>query len=237
MEIRTTVDATEAVAGLHELQRKSLPFAMAKTLTGSAKAGQRRVQESLAGKFTLRNTFTRSGIRYKPAEKNSTIMEADVHTDTANRSTGAPDYLGLQESGGEKTPYGGREYIAVPTRYLRQMCPGIIPQEMRPRNLLGAVGGRYSHVKRGSGQIALRNQKLVRGFEFFMQRLHDGHQAIMGRYFTDRDAYPFYLLISEANIKPRLSMQADVDIAVQTAFPELWEENWRHIMARGLHIS
>jgi hypothetical protein len=237
MQLNVKVDVSEAVAGLDELQHKSLPFALAKTLTGCAKAAQVRVQESLGGKFTLRNNFTSQGIRIKPAEKNGAVIEADVHTDTANRATGAPDYLLAQEEGGEKVPHGGHEYLAVPTRYLRQMAPGVIPAELRPRNLLGAVGGRYTAVTRKKGQIALRNQRIVRGFVFFLQDISDGHKAIMGRYFTDRQAYPFYLLIPEAHIKPRLEMQRDVERAAQAAFPELWTETWRSIMARGLRIT
>lgn len=239
MELKVKVDATAAVAGLNELQHKSLPFAMAKTLTGCVKVAQGKVQEGLGGKFTLRNDFTRAGIRIKPAEKNGVNgnIQADVHTDTANRSTGAPDYLLPQEDGGEKVPHGGREYLAVPTRYLRQMAPGAIPAELRPRNLLGAVGGRYTAITRKKGQIALRNQKQVRGFVFFLQDIADGHKAIMGRYWTEREAYPFYLLIPDAHIKPRLEMQQDVERAAQAAFPELWAAAWREIMARGLRIT
>lgn len=237
MEIRTTVDVSEAVAGLSDLQKRQIPFALAKSLTGCAKVAQAAVQESLGQKFTLRNNFTRQGIRVKPAEKRAERIEADVHTDTANRSTGAPDYLAPQETGGEKVPHGGREYLAVPTKYLRQMAPGVIPQELRPRNLLGAVGGRFTAITRRTKQIALRNQRVVAGFVFFVQELQEGHKAIMGRYFTDRDAYPFYLLIPSANIKPRLEMEKTVELAVQRAFPEQWQETWRQIMARGLRIK
>jgi hypothetical protein len=195
------------------------------------------VQATLGLKFQLRNTFTKQGIRIKPAEKNGAVIEADVHTDTANRATGAPDYLLPQEDGGEKVPHGGRSYLAIPTRYLRQMASGAIPQELRPRNLLGAVGGRYTAITRKKGQIALRNQKQVRGFVFFLQEISDGHKAIMGRYFTDHEAYPFYLLIPEAQIKPRLDMQRTVETVARAAFPELWAETWRTIMARGLIIK
>jgi hypothetical protein len=237
MDIKVSVDVSEAMAGLADLQKRQIPFAMAKTLTGCAKAGQAKVQENLGGKFTLRNNFTRQGIRIKPAEKDSDHIEADVHTDTANRSTGAPDYLIAQEEGGEKVPHAGRQYLAIPTKYLRQLAPGIIPAELRPRNLLGAVGGRFTDIKRKTGQIALRNQKVVQGFVFFLQEMPDGRKAIMGRYWTDRDAYPFYLLVPEGHIKPRLDMQKDVEEAVRAAFPELWDETWKQIMLRGLKIK
>ena len=237
MAIRVGVDVSAAVSGLNELQKRQIPFALAKTLTACAKIGQATEQASLSGKFHLRNNFTRQGIRIKPASKNGALIVADVHTDTVNRRTGAPDYLVAQQEGGEKVPHGGAQYIAVPTRYLRMLAPGVIPQELRPRNLLGAVGGRYTAITRRTKQIALRNQRIVQGFEFFVQNLQDGHKAIMGRYWTDHEAYPFYLLISEAHIKPRLEMDKIVREAVLTAFPEQWQETWRGIMARGLIVK
>ena len=237
MAIRVGVDVSEAVSGLNDLQKRQIPFALAKTLTACAKVGQATEQASLSGKFHLRNNFTRQGIRIKPASKKGALIEADVHTDTANRRTGAPDYLVAQQEGGEKVPHGGRNYLAVPTKYLRQMAPGAIPEELRPRNLLGAVGGRYTAINRRTKGIALRNQRIVQGFVFFVQNIQDGHKAIMGRYWTDRDAYPFYLLIPEANIKPRLEMDKIVRDAVVAAFPEQWQETWRGIMARGLIIK
>jgi hypothetical protein len=235
MKLRTSVDVSEAVRGLDDLQKKQLPFALAATLTGCAKAGQAAVQESLSGKFKLRNDFTRRGIRIKPASKRSERIEADVHTDTANRSTGAPDYLVAQQEGAEKVPHGGRKFLAVPTKYLRMLAPNVIPAELRPRNLLGAVGGRYLANRRGKAG-ALRNQRIVQGFVFFVQDMKDGHKAIMGRYWTDREAYPYYLLIPEARVNPRLEMEKNVRRAVERAFPELWQETWRRIMVKGLRV-
>lgn len=238
MELKVTVDVSEALAGLDELQKRQIPFALAKTLTGCAKRSQAGVQESLGGKFTLRNKFTLQGIRIKPAEKNGAVIEADVHTDTANRSSGAPDYLLAQDEGAEKTPYGGHAFIAVPTRYFRQKFGnGAIRAELRPKNLLGAVGGRFTTITRRKHQIALKNQRIVAGYVFFIQDLKDGHKAIMGRDADGHDPEPFYFLISEAKIKPILEMEKTVDAAVQKAFPELWKENWREIMARGLRIQ
>ncbi len=235
---KVNVDISAHVAAVRDLQSKQLPFITAKTLTNCAQDGQAEVRRNEDRAFKLRNNWTQQGVRIKPANKNgnSGRIEADVHTDTANRATGAPDYLGRQEDGGEKVPFGGRHYIAVPTKYLRQMCPGVIPQELRPKNLLGATGGRYTARTR-KGQIALRNQVRARGFEFFLQDLKDGHKAILGRYFTDRDAYPFYLLITEAHIKrSQLEMEATVASVVNARFERHWDENWRQAFASGLKL-
>jgi hypothetical protein len=232
------VDATKYVEGVRDLEKRQLPFIMAKTLTDTVKDGQAEVKRNVRGAFKLRNTWTEQGIRITPADKrgNNGRIEADVHTDTANRATGAPDYLGLQETGGEKVPHGGRHYLAIPTRYLRQMAPGVIPAELRPRNLLGAVGGRFA-VRSRKGQIAMRNQTRVRDFVFFLQKLKHGEMAILGRYITDRDAYPFYILIPEARVKKSgLDMQKTVERVANERFGRHWEANWRQIYSSGLKI-
>jgi len=231
------VDASQLVSEVHDIQKKQLPFALASALTATTKDAQKGVQRGLNAKFTLRNRFTEQGIRIKPADKNKTPIAADVHTDTANRKTGAPDYLVDQEDGGEKIPYGGRHHIAVPTKYLRQMCPGVIPAELRPKNLLAAskIGGRFTTRNR-KGQIAIKDQKIVRGFVFFIQTLKDGNPAIMGRYMTEQNAFPFYLLISEAHIKPRLKMEDTVTRIAQERFPRQWDVAWQRILSQGIKV-
>lgn len=235
MPLHVKIDATELVSELHEIQKESLPFALASALTGTVQDAQKEVQRSLGSKFTLRNRFTEQGIRFKPADKNKFPIEADVHTDTANRKTGAPDYLGMQEDGGEKIPFGGHRHIAIPTKYLRRMCPGVIPAELRPKALLTAVNGRYATRTR-KGQIALRDQKQVNGFVFFLQTLTSGEPAIMGRYWTEREAFPFYILVPEVHIKPRLQMERDVDRTIQERFERQWDIVWDRIMQQGLKL-
>ncbi len=211
---------------------------VAKTLTDTARDAQADVKRNVSRAFKLRNTWTTQGIRIKPASKNGKDgrIEADVHTDTANRKTGAPDYLGRQEDGGTKVPYGNHEYLAVPTKYLRQMAPGIIPAELRPRALLGAVGGRFSATNR-RGQVAIRNQKIVNGFVFFIQKLRGGDLAIMGRPFQERYAYPYYLLIRSANVRrSQLDMENTVERTVQDRFARHWESNWKALYSSGLRI-
>lgn len=238
MSVRIKVDVAEAVAGLHELEHQHLPFALAATLTALAKGAQAKVREGLPSKFTLRNNFTEQGIRFKPAEKNSSRIEADVHTDTENRTTGAPDYLEKQEDGGERVAFGGRSHIAIPTRYLRAMIGNRpIPAELRPKALLGAVNGRYTAYKKTKGgekQIALKNQTRVNGMIFFVQELKNGHPAIMGRYWTDRDAFPFYILVTSVTTRPRLEMDKTVEQYVAANFDSAWQEQWAKMRARGL---
>ena len=235
MPIRTSVDITKAVAGLHSLQKDQIPFALARTLTFTAKDAQAAVKASLPSKFTLRNRFMENGIRIKPAEKNDGRIEADVHTFTSNSRTGAPGFMDKQENGGERVPVQGRHHLAVPTRYLRQMAPDVIPTELRPSTLLGIIGDRYS-TRNKKGQVSLVSTRRVRGLVFFLQELKGGNSAIMGRYFTDRAAYPFYLLIPDAQNRPRLGMADTVNRTAQANLLKNWEESWRGIFAKGLRV-
>jgi hypothetical protein len=232
MPLNVNVNVTDAVNGLHNLQKDQIPFTLARSLTATAKDEQQLVQDSLPGRFTLRNRFTQQGIRITPAQKNSSPIQAEVYTYTANEKTGAPDYLLGQEDGAEKIPHNGRAHIAVPTRYLRQMAPGIIPDELRPKNLMQIADSGKFTSRRGN----TRNARLVRGFSFFLQTMHDGHAAIMGRYMTDRDAYPFYLLIPEATIKPVLGMAALIKQTAQANFIKNWRAVWKDVLAKGLRV-
>jgi hypothetical protein len=234
MEFHAKVDVSGAVQGLNELQKKSLPFALAKTLTGCVKAGQRQVQEGLSNKFELKNNFTRQGIRIKPADKAGAggIIQADVHTHTETATH--PDYLGPQETGAEKVPWGGHRYIAVPTRYLRRIGGRIPPPELRIGSIMENIGNVYENDRRVRGMDHAKNTG--HALVFFIQE-YNGRKYVFARYYGAKQAMPMYLLIPEAHIKPVLDMQRDVDEAVQTSFPVLWQENWRQIMAKGLKFT
>ena len=232
MDVRCKVDVSEAVAGLHELQKEQIPFALAKTLTGCAQAGQSKVKEGLDSKFDLKNTFTQRGIRIKPAEKNSARIEADVHTYTETPSH--PDYMAPQEEGGEKIPWGGHHYIAVPTRYLKQIGGKIPRSDLRIGNIMANIGDVYENDRAIRG--LKHAKKTGHAMVFFIQDF-GGRKYVFGRYYKQHQAMPLYLLIQDAHIKPRLEMERDVDAAVQQAFPELWQENWKKIMARGLKVK
>lgn len=237
MSVRVKVDVTQAVEGLHELEKQHLPFALAATLTTLARGAQGQVKTGLPSKFILRNAFTESGIRFKPAEKKSASIEADVHTDTANRKTGAPDYMGKQEEGGERVAFGGHTHIAIPTKYLRQMIgQKPIPAELRPKALLTAVNGRYTGRTR-KGQIAMKNQTRVNGMVFFLQQGKNGTPMIMGRYWTEHDAFPFYVLVRNVTTRTRLDMEATVEKYVAENFDRTWQEQWEKMRLKGLRFS
>ena len=56
--------------------------------------------------------------------------------------------------------------------------------------------------------------------EFFIATLKDGHEAIMGRYMTERDAYPMYLLVDHVHMPGRFHMEQTVRETVEKTFPD-----------------
>jgi hypothetical protein len=237
MAFQVKVDASGFIAQRRELEQRSIPFALASALTGVAQDAQAEVKRNVRGAFKLRNSWTEQGIRIKPARSNEYPIQADVHTDTANRSTGAPDYLGRQESGGEKVQHAGGEFIAIPTKYLRQFAPTTIPNELRPRNLLGAADGRFLYTGRKGQQVNGR-QRVVRGFVFFKQKMKDGRWAILARVASDkraRDVIPFYILVPSARV-PESNMHM-VDTVTRVAldrFERQWDVAWQRIYRNGI---
>jgi hypothetical protein len=233
---RIGIDASDLIRARRELEAKHIPFALAATLTGVVQDAQIEVQRNVRKAFTLRNRWTEQGIRIKPATPQN--LQATIYTDTANRRTGAPDDLVRQEEGGEKVPVQGREHIAVPTRYLRALAPGVIPAELRPRALLSVVGGRYT-TKNRKGQLALRNQKIVRGLVFFVQRLGSG-SAIFARSANERnarDVVPFYILTPEVHVKQsELRFVQTIQRVASERLERQWDVAWLQIYDRGIRF-
>lgn len=193
------------------------------------------MKNSLGAKFDLKNSFTKRGIRIKPAEKNSSRIEADVHTSLATETH--PDYLEKFETGGEKIAWGGHTYIAVPTKYAHQIGGRIIRPELRIGTVMQNLGNAWPNTRSVKGMGFKRHATHSHALVFFLQTLKDGHRAVMCRYWDSRDPVPFYLLIEHAKIDARLTMEQTVVRAVQESFPAQWRETWKGIMARGLRVS
>lgn len=210
------VDISGPLAAFQGLRREQLPWTIARALTMTAQDAQAATRDVERRVFKLRNDWVVRNTKIKPAQK--TILRAEVLTDTENRETGAPDFLSMQQNGGERVPVGGRMHRAVPTTYLRKICPGIIPDEMRPKAMLkfAEIGGKYV-TRRGR----LRGQSATsRGMVFFLQKLPGGSQAIYGRYITDKRAYPMYVLIPEAHLRAIFPMFPTVEAVVNARFAE-----------------
>lgn len=223
-------DIREPLAGLEQMLGEDLPFTIARFLTLQAQSGQAAVRSAERTVFKLRNDWTTQNTKITPARKDTLFSE--VYTDTSNRKSGAPDYLPIQDTGGEKVPVAGHTFLAIPTRYLRRYASGIIPDNLRPKALLppgitaqigvgygGAFrGGRSNGEHRVLGRQTLK--KLGNGeFVAFFQVAKSGTLCLFVRhggigYKGAQDAEPWYLMVREAHIKARFPMEELVATAV-----------------------
>lgn len=239
VNVRVTLDATAAVADLDAAQTKDIPYAMALTLTRVAEDGAIEMRRREQQVFKLRNTWTQQNTKFTRAEKRSWPITSEVYTDTGNAS--APDYMPPQEDGGEKVPFGGHAHIAIPTKYLRQYAPGVIPQSMRPKNLLpaGAELGRTYRVNVSAAPGARRFQGISRrgarslgstNALAFVQVDRRGTLCVFVRSSASgRDAEPWYILVPEVTIRARLEMAETVAKVVDQRFDQLWDDAWDSI--------
>lgn len=238
--VSVSIDISGYLENVEAARNKDIPYATALTLTRVAQDGQIEMRRQVAQKFKLRNAWTQQGIKITPAEKVSWPITAEVYTDTANATSGAPDYLVKQEDGGEKVPFGGRQHIAIPTKYLRKYAPSIIPDPMRPRNLLppdAKLGAGYKGRFDGpsSGQrfqkVGVKRMAALGSREFvaFLQVDKAGTVCIFVRSGSKRDAEPWYVLVPEAHIRAVLGMDVIVQEVADSRFETHWDDAWDSI--------
>ncbi len=141
----------EAISKLNDLEKRQLPFALAKSLTMTAKNVQEEVVKALPGKFTLRTTWWQPGNRYgfniRAATKTS--LQAEVFTR-------AP-WMSLQEAGGTKKPL--KKYLSIPTDNVRRTKKQLIAPSQKPQALK-----RSFFIKTTTGQLVLfarKNKKTI----------------------------------------------------------------------------
>jgi hypothetical protein len=232
--VKLKVDVDGPLRGIRMLKDEQLPFTIARSLTMTAQDAQKTVRGVERFVFQLRNDWTVQNTKITPATK-QTLM-AEVYTDTGNRKTGAPDYLPPQESGGEKVPVGGHQFLAIPTRYLYKYTSRNrpIPDNLRPKALLppdaqagvrysgGFVAGRGEGIKRAIGKATMKRLKTGE-FEAFVQTAKSGTVCIFVKHgglgFSGaQDAEPWYILVREAHIRPRFPITEIVTQVVDKTF-------------------
>lgn len=219
MGLGIKVDVDGPLKAFRELRENQIPWTIARALTMTALDARDAVRTREGEVFSIRNDWTQQRTLTGIATKQS--LTAQVYTDTANRSTGAPDYMPLQDEGGTKAPRGyiqwkGQSFLAVPTKYLRKIYPGVIPSRMKPLNLLqfATIGPPTK------GQQRARRAQIRDGLYYFVQKAASGVLMIMGRNAFDvRDAaQPFYILVTKANIRGRHPVEEVVTDVAQRVF-------------------
>jgi hypothetical protein len=221
-------DISGPLQGIEQLLVEDLPFTIARFLTMQAQSGQEAARAGERSVFKLRNDWTTQQTKITPAKK--TTLFSEVFTDTSNRKTGAEDYLPRQDEGGEKVPIAGHNFLAIPTRYLRRIAPGIIPDSLRPKALLPPgvqMGATYTgsfvvkgvRPRRALGRDA-RKKLGSNDFAAFIQTTKAGTLCIfvrhggVGNIRGVADAEPWYTLVRSAHIRPRFPMEDLVQAAV-----------------------
>ncbi len=235
--LRIDIDVTGYVEQVDQARNKDIPFVTAKALTRTAQDGQTEVRREEQRLFKLRNNWTQQGVKITPAQKLSWPIGSEVYTDTANAKTGAPDYLVKQDEGGEKVPHAGGGHIAVPTKYLRAHAPGVIPDALRPRNLLPADAqldtvyrGRLDGPSTGSRFQRLSSKRIaaIGSAEFvaFLKYDHAGTLCIFVRVKGSRDPQPWYVLVTSATVRAVLQMVPTIEKVVNDRFETHWDDAW-----------
>lgn len=226
--LNISCDIKEPLAGIEKLLGNDLPFLIARFLTMQAQSGQEAARAGEKSVFKLRNDWTTGNTKITAAKKATLFSE--VFTDTSNRKSGAPDYLPTQDEGGDKVPLAGHRFLAIPTRYLRKVAPGIIPDALRPKNLLPPgveIGAEYTgsfaskgvRPRRGLGRDT-RKKLGTNDYVAFVQQTKGGTLCIFVRHGgigfngSGNGAEPWYTLVPEAHIKPRFPMEDLVQAAV-----------------------
>ncbi len=227
--LTTSVDMGGVPEALRQMVEDDLPFTIARFLTMQAQDGQEASRSAERRVFKLRNDWTTQNTKITPATKKAPT--AEVYTDTTNRKTGAPDYLPRQDEGGEKVPIAGHHWLAIPTKYLRKVAPGVIPPALRPRGLLPAnarIGdaeyrGTFGRVGKAvpSPRTRLQHDVLSSGeYVSFVQRTKNRALCIFVRHGGiswhggTKDAEPWYVLVAAAHIKGRFPMEQIVQQVV-----------------------
>lgn len=122
---RIDFDLDAYKGAMRELAETQIPFAIALTLTRTARDARQALARNLAGEFTVRNTYTARRLRFEMATKTNFVARVG-HLD---------DYMERQAEGGTKTPR--KTTIAIPTKALRARAPGgITSRKFWPSSLL-----------------------------------------------------------------------------------------------------
>jgi len=215
------VDVDGPLRAFADLRQNQIPFTIARALTMTAIDARNTTRTLEGSKFQLRNDWTVDRTLTQMATKQN--LTAEVYTDTANRRTGAPDYLPRQEDSGTKTPSGrvtvdGIAYIGVPTKYLRAIVGQIIPSWARPAQLLQNIKSRGTR-RRGKAEGPSVRGFVTFGHVFFATVLKSGKPAIMARAVGERDALPMYILIKSAHIPAVFPAFQEVSQTAEARFP------------------
>jgi hypothetical protein len=121
--IRLTAQIDSRIA---EFAGSQAPFIASLALNRTAVGARDLVRENLPKRFRLRNNWTRGGIQTRTSTKANLVAHVL-----------APDYMLIQETGGERQPATAK-LLAAPSEAMQS--DRVTPKSKRPRALLAGKG-------------------------------------------------------------------------------------------------
>ena len=199
---------------MHAIGSDQLPFAMALSITKTAQGVQGAEREQLPVRFTLRRaSWMKANIKIKAATKSD--LQATV-TDTYGQ-------MAMQETGGEKYPYG--QYLCVPiVGGARRSISSLISDEDTPKALME------------SGQGFIRGNVMYRrGRHYKRARKYSkwtGPNRMEKAEARDQIT-PMYVLVTRATVPARYDFAQTARETVQ----RVWPENFRQAFLQAVRTA
>jgi hypothetical protein len=164
---------------LATLAGKQLPFVTSLALNRTTVEARDLVRGNLPKRFKLRNNWTKNGIQAQTSNKRSLVARVM-----------APGYMGIQETGGTRTPERSK-LLAAPSEQL-QASKRVIPKGKRPKALLNGKG--------------------------FIIDMKNGEAGIFQRQGKKGKIRLMYWLGQEQSYEERFEFEDDVRTSVQSSF-------------------
>jgi hypothetical protein len=235
--ISVSVDLRDCLAGLSDLQKRQVPYALSRSLNDVAKISRLVLIRLMPSRFKLR---TGVGWLSYGGPRNTGWFEVinSTKTNLVAIVQATYDFLYLQEFSGTKTSRtGGR--LAIPLGKLRTKR---IPPQLRPKYVLGqdlqgilrsaSLAGTRSRKKQiaqfGKGFILKSNGK-----QFIARRVATASQAAGLAVSRPKQGTLdlMYVLTRTANIHERLGMTQTIHRVVEQQFATIFAQRLREAMA------
>lgn len=180
-------------SNLAKLAGNQLPFITSVALNRTATGARDLVRSNLPKRFTLRNNWTRGGIQSVMSNKSSLMAQVL-----------APDYMAIQETGGERSPRVSST-LAAPAEKTNR----VIPKGLRPR-------------------------AMIQSGKAFVLPMSNGNAGVFQRTGKKRkDIKLLYTLSDQQSYEERFHFEDDVRAYVMTKFSVNFAAAFAQAMDRG----
>ena len=200
LQISIRSDLDDLRAQLDDFARKQLPFAVAGVLTEIARGGQKKASALIRAKFDRPTPFSQRGPKVEPATK--TFWQSKLYMQEIQAK-----YLGLEETGGIRTPPKVALVIPVGVKLNKygNMREGALQGLKDKRNIfVGSVTTKSGHVIGG-----------------FWQRMPGNHLKLLAAFKPEAKYLPKFgyssRIVQEINRDVPLLLRAALSTALRTA--------------------